>query len=96
MHEALQNQVTPGKILEESISAVRPHINAGLVAVLSVSITDRLGRASFLDRAVAAGLDGVILPDLDPEEAPEVANLCDQRGLAAPGSWSAPPRRDHV
>ena len=81
MHEALQNQVTPGKILE-SISAVRPHINAGLVAMLSVSITDRLGRASFLDRAVAAGLDGVILPDLDPEEAPEVANLCDQRGLA--------------
>jgi len=53
-----------------------------LVAMLSVSITDRLGRTSFLDRAVAAGLDGVILPDLDPEEAPEVANLCDQRDLA--------------
>ena len=81
MHEALQNKVTPGKILE-SISAVRPHINAGLVAMLSVSIADRLGRASFLDRAKAAGLDGVILPDLDPEEAPEVANLCDQRELA--------------
>ena len=81
MHKALQNQVTPGKILE-NISAVRPHIKAGLVAMLSVSITDRLGRAAFLDRAVAAGLDGVILPDLDPEEAPEVANLCDRRGLA--------------
>ena len=81
MHEALQNQVTPGKILE-SISAVRPHIKAGLVAMLSVSITDRLGRASFLDRAVNAGLDGVILPDLDPEQAPDVANLCDQRGLS--------------
>ncbi len=80
MHEALQNQVTPGKILE-SVTAVRPHIKAGLVAMLSVSITDRLGRAAFLDRAVAAGLDGVILPDLDPEEAPEVAKLCDRRGL---------------
>lgn len=81
MHEALENQVTPGKILE-GISAVRPHIKAGLVAMLSVSITDRLGRTSFLDRAVSAGLDGVILPDLDPEQAPDVANLCDERGLA--------------
>lgn len=81
MHKALQNNVTPGKILE-SISAVRPHIKAGMVAMLSVSITDRMGRASFLDRAKASGLDGVILPDLDPGEASQMAKLCEQRDLS--------------
>ena len=54
----------------------------GLVAMLSVSITDRMGRASFLDRAKASGLDGVILPDLDPGEASQMAKLCEQRDLS--------------
>ncbi len=43
----------------------------------------RYGLSSFLDDAIAAGVDGLIVPDLPPEEASEYREGCLQRGLAA-------------
>lgn len=41
----------------------------------------RYGVERFLDRAAAAGLDGLVVPDLPLEEAEELRNAAAQRGL---------------
>jgi tryptophan synthase alpha chain len=41
-----------------------------------------LGDKRFVDNAVAAGVDGVIIPDLPPEEARELIRYADKKGLA--------------
>ncbi len=40
------------------------------------------GAAAFAAAAAAAGVDGVIVPDLPPEEAEELAGPCDRHGLS--------------
>jgi tryptophan synthase alpha chain len=40
------------------------------------------GQAQFVADAAAAGVDGLIVPDLPPEEAEELEALCDEYGLA--------------
>lgn len=40
------------------------------------------GIERFVQDAVAAGVDGIIVPDLPPEEAEEVETACQQAGLA--------------
>ncbi len=40
------------------------------------------GVQRFVDDAVAAGIDGLIVPDLPPEEAQELENACRAAGLA--------------
>lgn len=40
------------------------------------------GVEGFVDAAAAAGVDGLIVPDLPPEEALELETACHQRGLA--------------
>ena len=40
------------------------------------------GDRRFVDKAVAAGVDGVIIPDLPPEEAREFIRYANNRGLA--------------
>jgi len=42
----------------------------------------RLGDKRFVDKAVAAGVDGVIIPDLPPEEAKELISYANKKGLA--------------
>lgn len=42
----------------------------------------RLGDKSFVDKAVAAGVDGVIIPDLPPEEAKDFIIYANKKGLA--------------
>jgi len=41
-----------------------------------------LGDKNFIDKAVAAGVDGVIIPDLPPEEAKEFIKYANKKGLA--------------
>ena len=45
--------------------------------------TARLGMRHFLDAAATAGLDGVIVPDLPPEEAQDWTHLARRREIAA-------------
>ncbi|MDD5130390.1 MAG: tryptophan synthase subunit alpha [Candidatus Omnitrophica bacterium] len=42
----------------------------------------RLGEKRFVDKAVACGVDGVIIPDLPYEEAREFTHYANQKGLA--------------
>lgn len=81
MHEALGRGSTPETVLDE-IAAVRPSLSIGLVAMVSVSIVHRLGGpAGFASRAAAAGLDGLIIPDLPLEESGVYAEAAQHAGL---------------
>ena len=52
-----------------------------LVGMVSVSIVQRVGPAAFCDRAAAAGLAGLILPDVPGDEAGDLKTHADAAGL---------------
>lgn len=55
-----------------------------LLAMLSYSIVHRIGLQAFVRQAQAAGIDGLILPDLSLEEAPQTAQVVAEAGLCLP------------
>lgn len=55
-----------------------------LLAMLSFSIVHRIGLESFVRQAGQAGIDGLILPDLSLEEAPQAAKIIAEAGLCLP------------
>lgn len=71
------------------VREVRGSVGCALTAMLSYSIVHRLGVERFMERAAAAGFDGIILPDVPQEEsgptsaAARSAGLC-HIGLIAP------------
>jgi tryptophan synthase alpha chain len=82
--------------LFERLRAARGTIRPPLVAMVSYSIVFRRGVDAFIDAAAAAGICGLIIPDLSLEEAGLVSSACSARGvglvmIAAP--TSSPTRR---
>lgn len=55
-----------------------------LLAMLSYSIVHRIGLDTFVCQAAQAGIDGLILPDLSLEEAPQTAKVVADAGLCLP------------
>jgi len=99
----IQNSYTEalaaGLRTEQILAMVRRYRDGGghlaLVTMVSYSIVYRRGVERYLDQAVAAGIDAVLIPDLPVDEAGAIAPLADQRNLAhvfliAP---TTPPRR---
>lgn len=74
MHEALKAGVTPGAVFD-LVARVRSRTALGLVAMVSDSIITRMGPEQFVTAAVAAGFDGLIVPDIDLEAARPLAGL---------------------
>lgn len=69
MHEALACGITPTGVLAE-VAAVRDEVSLGLVAMVSMSLVERLGGAAgFIPRAASSGFDGFIIPDAPLEES---------------------------
>ena len=81
MHEALVAGCTPEGVFAV-VREVRAQVACKLVAMVSVSIVDRMGVERFCRDAAAAGFDGLIVPDIDLEEAPALRAACDANGLA--------------
>jgi tryptophan synthase alpha chain len=81
MHEALLAGCTPAGVFA-AVRDVRSQVACRLVAMVSVSIVDRTGVARFCADAAAAGFDGLIVPDIDLDEAPALRAACDAHGLA--------------
>jgi len=78
---ALQNGVNLGSILEMT-SRLREKTDRPLVLMGYANNFLQFGYRRFVKEAVAAGIDGVIVPDLPPEEATELLDEARERGLA--------------
>jgi len=82
MHEALTAGVTVKSVLT-AVAAARPHTEAGLVAMASVSLAQRAGIETFIGRCKEAGFDGFIFPDAPLEEARPLVEAAKAQGMTA-------------
>ncbi|RMH14704.1 MAG: tryptophan synthase subunit alpha [Planctomycetota bacterium] len=82
MHEALQQGSHPRAVFEQ-VRSVRDRIEAGLVAMVSVSIVYRFGVERFISEAASAGFDGFIFPDAPLEWSDELTSRARDAGLIA-------------
>ncbi len=81
MHEALKAGATPDSVFDE-VASVRVHVSAGLVAMCSISIVERMGGVKgFAARAARAGFDGLIVPDAPLEESMALRSAAADAGL---------------
>lgn len=64
MHTALERGTRVESVLEQ-VRGCRDSIGLPLLAMVSVSIVDRMGESSFIEALADAGFDGVIVPDAD-------------------------------
>jgi tryptophan synthase alpha chain len=90
---ALRAGTTVRRILQ-MVHELRPDIDAPLILMTYFNPIYRYGEAAFVRDALAAGVDGIIVPDLPPEEAPTLRDLTagtplDMIFLAAPTSTPA-------
>jgi tryptophan synthase alpha chain len=81
MHEALEAGTKPRDAFE-MIRAVRPRTKLGMLAMVSHSIVSRMGPEKFIAAAADAGVDGLIIPDIDLEPARAVRDLAAARDLS--------------
>lgn len=77
MHRALCSGVTPDAIFT-MVRTAKPSIP--LVAMVSISIVDRIGASKFIAAAVEAGFAGFIVPDADPRAAESIAAMAREHG----------------
>lgn len=81
------------------VAEFRKHSEMPLLAMLSYSIVHRIGLETFVRLAREAGIDGLILPDLSLEEAPQTARVVADAGLCLPmlvSPVSPPHRREKI
>ncbi len=81
MHEALLGGTTPARVFE-MVRELRPKTELGLIAMVSDSIVSRMGSGRFVAEAGDAGIDGLIIPDIDLTAAAEVKAEADERDLS--------------
>lgn len=97
IQRASQRALAQGSTLKTVITLVERIRDRSQVPVVLMSYVNpilRMGPKEFATHAAKAGVDGVIIPDLPPEEAREIASCCDASGihmifLAAPTSTDA-------
>lgn len=84
MHEALRQGITPAAIFDV-VREMRSRTDAGIVAMVTDSIITRYrdgGPERFVGEAHAAGIDGLIVPDIDLDAAVPLAGLAKAHGLS--------------
>ena len=78
--QALRAGVDVPKVLA-LVERVRQESEIPIVLMTYANPVLRVGLASFAARARAAGVDGVLISDLPPDESPEVWSALDEAGL---------------
>lgn len=78
---ALKNQVNLREVLG-IVEEVRPQTEAPLILMSYYNPIHRWGEADFVKQAAQAGVDGLILPDLPPEEGEGLREAAMEAGLA--------------
>ena len=81
MHKALEMGYTPSDAIG-ALSRVRSQIKAGVVAMVSHSIVRKSGGRAFIKRLAESGFDGVIIPDIDGDEAQIMGSYCNEIDIA--------------
>lgn len=80
--QALENGITPALCLE-AVAALRDRgIKIPFMLMTYYNPVLAFGERRFVGRAVEAGANGLIVPDLPPEEAGELEAACQANGLA--------------
>ena len=82
MHKSLEGGATIAGVLD-AVRAARGTVSLGLVAMVSVSIVNRIGEEAFVSAARDAGIDGCIFPDLPVEESAGLLGIVRDAGLTA-------------
>jgi tryptophan synthase alpha chain len=77
---ALLGGVTLRKVLD-IVSSVRERVTVPLVLMTYFNPVFRFGIDAFVEKAVRAGTDGIIVPDLIPEEAGSLVDSSRRHGL---------------
>jgi len=78
---ALDRHVTLSGILE-MLGRLTPELAAPVITMVSYSIVYRRGPDAYVADAKAAGVAGLIVPDLPAEEAMELASICRREDLS--------------
>jgi len=78
--KALENGVNPGMILE-SLKEIHSQMRIPLILMTYYNPVFRMGELEFAKRAKEAGVAGVIIPDLPPEEARSWLSAAEASGL---------------
>lgn len=81
---ASQRSLKAGTSLKKIIrlvAGIRKESDLPIVLMSSFNPVFVYGEKRFVEDAVSAGVDGVIIPDLPPEEAGEFARFADEKGL---------------
>ncbi len=83
---ATYTAITNGTTVKDCLAMMRELRDAGVdtpfCAMTYYNPLFSYGIEKFVEDAVAAGVDGVIVPDLPPEEAEEIVGACQEAGLA--------------
>lgn len=80
MHEALRLGATTDSVLAE-VAGSRAQTSAGVAAMVSMSLLHRAGERAFVQACAAAGIDGLIVPDLPLEESDGLRGIARDAGL---------------
>lgn len=78
---ALDKKVKLAAILD-MLAGTTPKLTAPVVTMVSYAIIYRHGLERYCDDVKAAGVDGLIVPDLPVEESPELSKICAARDLS--------------
>lgn len=79
-HRSLKNGTTLKKIIQ-LVKEIRSQSQLPIVLMSSFNPIFVYGQKAFVEDAVNAGVDGVILPDLPPEEAEEFLGFANEKKL---------------
>ena len=78
---ALQLNIKISEVME-MVCNLRKQTDKPLVFMVYINILLQMGVGKFLEKCAAIGIDGLIIPDLPPDEAEEVINYANKLGLA--------------
>jgi tryptophan synthase alpha chain len=76
----LDGKLRIGQVFD-MVRRLRGQVDLPILSMLSFSIVHRIGVDAYIEQAKAAGIDGMIIPDLSLEEAPQIAGRVEAAGL---------------
>src|SRR5688572_8681913 len=77
----LESGATPTKVLE-TVAAIRRESQVPIVLYIYFNLIHRVGLKSFITQAAQAGVDGLLVLDLPPEESGNYETLMEAAGLS--------------